>query len=183
MIEKGIVDYCAPTLAGLKTGGLFGFKFDSYKALDKDINRVNQLLNPKGVVVKVLKADNFRALVYVYRPILLKESFQNGRIVCLLEKLGYDLNDLNESINLLKKRILEESNFPHEVGVFLGYPVDDVVGFIKNCGESCKLCGIWKVYGDTDYAKLLFEKYKKCECVYKKHFSKHMDIQKLTIQH
>ena len=43
------------------------------------------------------------------------------------------------------------------MGIFLGYPVDDVAGFINHCGNNCKACGQWKVYGDVEYAKNLLQ--------------------------
>ena len=39
--------------------------------------------------------------------------------------------------------------FPHEIGIFLGYPLADVAGFIRNKGRNCKCIGTWKVYGDA----------------------------------
>ena len=57
------------------------------------------------------------------------------------------------------------SDFPHEVGLFLGYPVWDVKGFIEHKGQQYKLCGYWKVYDDVPGALCKFEEYdwiKKC---------------------
>lgn len=181
MLDKKIVDFCAPTLAGLKTGGLFGYKYKSNEILKEEVTRVNELLNAKGVVVEILNKNKNRALIYVYRPSLLNKKFRNEKTCLLLEEIGYNNNSFEQAIECLKKRISNNFNFPHEIGLFLGYPIEDVIGFIENCGEDCKFCGIWKVYDDVDYAKLLFKKYKKCEHVYRKHYSEYMDIQKLTI--
>jgi hypothetical protein len=63
-------------------------------------------------------------------------------------------------INHLRKRFFELDTFPHEVGFFLGYPYEDVLGFIKYKGDQCKLCGMWKVYGDEKRACELFDLYK-----------------------
>ena len=38
--------------------------------------------------------------------------------------------------------------FPHEIGIFLGYPLWDVEGFLKNNGENSIGNGYWKVYDD-----------------------------------
>lgn len=62
---------------------------------------------------------------------------------------------------LLQKR-LEEPEFPHEIGIFLGYPLEDVDGFITHQGENCKLCGCWKVYGNVEQARRTFANYEKC---------------------
>ena len=56
--------------------------------------------------------------------------------------------------------------FPHEIGLFLGYPPEDVAGFIRHQGSHYKLCGKWKVYGDVERAKALFCEYDRCsECL------------------
>ena len=63
---------------------------------------------------------------------------------------------------LLQKRIAEKPEFPHEIGIFLGYPLEDVDGFITHQGENCKLCGCWKGYGNVEQARRTFANYEKC---------------------
>ena len=76
---------------------------------------------------------------------------------------GYSENfSLEECLDRLSVRIRESESFPHEIGIFLGYPVEDVVGFIENKGENFKLCGTWKVYGNVENAKRTFSNYVKC---------------------
>ena len=53
-------------------------------------------------------------------------------------------------------------DFPHEVGLFLGYPAEDVRGFIENRAAGCKCVGCWKVYGDVNAAKMRFASFEKC---------------------
>jgi hypothetical protein len=68
-------------------------------------------------------------------------------------------------LNHLQKQF-EDQQCPHAVGLFLGYPLDDVLGFIKHRGYNYKLCGIWKVYGDVEQAKNRFRQYDLCrECM------------------
>ena len=59
-----------------------------------------------------------------------------------------------------------EMKFPHEIGVFLGYPLQDVKGFIENNGRNSKYTGLWKVYGDKAASIRMFKKYRKCFSVY-----------------
>ncbi|MDR0758852.1 MAG: DUF3793 family protein [Treponema sp.] len=60
------------------------------------------------------------------------------------------------------KEQFTSSQFPHEVGIFLGYPADDVLGFVEHNGQNYKLCGYWKVYGDVERAKACFRQYDEC---------------------
>lgn len=60
----------------------------------------------------------------------------------------------------LRTRLHGSEEFPHEIGVFLGYPLNDVLGFIKYHGSNCKGMGDWKVYGDLGEAQKTFAKFK-----------------------
>ncbi|MBQ7128480.1 MAG: DUF3793 family protein, partial [Clostridia bacterium] len=71
--------------------------------------------------------------------------------------------------------------FPHEVGLFLGYPPEDVKGFIENNAKCSKCVGCWKVYGDEEKAKKCFENYKKCTRIYKELYLKGKTIERLTV--
>ena len=59
-------------------------------------------------------------------------------------------------------RLRERDGFPHEIGLFLGYPAEDVYGFLKYGGKNCKYTGCWKVYSDVDRALALFDRYRRC---------------------
>ena len=60
----------------------------------------------------------------------------------------------------------ESGDFPHEVGLFLSYPPQDVRGFIENHAVNYKCAGLWKVYGDEALARRLFDKFRKCTDIY-----------------
>ena len=72
--------------------------------------------------------------------------------------------------------------FPHEIGLFLGYPPEDVDGFIKHRAGGCKFCGFWKVYGDVDSAKAKFERYRSCTESYYKRWRSDGSIRKLIAE-
>ena len=57
---------------------------------------------------------------------------------------------------------LRGEDFPHEIGLFLGYPPADVAGFLRDGGRGCKLCGPWKVYGDAEEAARRFAAFRRC---------------------
>ena len=75
----------------------------------------------------------------------------------ILAPWGYDLSQpLEQVLAHLSQRVDQGGTFPHEIGLFLGYPVEDVVGFMEHKGQNFKLCGPWKVYGDVEAAKRCF---------------------------
>ena len=63
-------------------------------------------------------------------------------------------------------RLGQSGDFPHEIGLFLGYPPCDVRGFIEHRAGGCKCCGCWKVYGDVAEARRCFASYKRCTRIY-----------------
>ena len=84
----------------------------------------------------------------------------------LLRQAGYGDESCERCVARLVCRFRESSEFPHEVGLFLSYPPEDVKGFINHCAGGFKCAGLWKVYGDEEKARSLFEKYRKCTEIY-----------------
>ena len=84
-----------------------------------------------------------------------------------LSGYGYPIKyDIDKYLSVLKMRLKTREDFPHEIGLLLGYPLSDVKAFIENEGQNCIVYGDWKVYGDEETAKCLFCKYKRCRDVY-----------------
>ena len=88
---------------------------------------------------------------------------------------------LTDMLNKLKDRFSETGCFPHESGIFLGYPVEDVYGCIRNSGNHAKLCGEWKVYGDAQKAAEIFETYTRCRQDYINRFSVGIKLEELIV--
>ena len=78
-------------------------------------------------------------------------------------------------------RLKDSDEFPHEIGLFLGYPPGDVHGFIENKPDACKCVGIWKVYGDKEKARQTFARYRKCTDVYTRLWSEGKSPERLTV--
>ncbi len=184
MLEADIIAHCAPTLAGIKTANMFSYRIDSLEVLFREIEEENRKLNIKGVFIEVLKCSDSRALVYVYRKKKLEADLKKDGADSILRDCGYENceNDCCDCcIRHLQLRFFQYENFPHEVGLFLGYPLDDVRGFIEQKGKNYKCCGIWKVYGDEQQTMMIFRKLKKCSEIYKRLFEDGRSILQLTV--
>ena len=100
-------------------------------------------------------------------------------------KEGYTLPEQSDDYALLlqqlSRRLCCEADFPHEIGVFLGYPLYDVVGFIENAGRNFTCCGCWKAYGDPSAAQRHFAQLNKCTAVYLRLFRSGTPIQRLAV--
>ena len=160
MLEEALVRYCAPTLAGLKSGSLFNYSYLSLDYLLERIKHWNERCWEKGVRMTILSSGRGKSLVYVYRADKLKQDWASPNIFEFLESIGYDPRDPEQSIALLSRRTKEKGAFPHEIGLFLSYPFEDVIGFIENKGKNCKYCGCWKVYSDETACKSFFKNIK-----------------------
>ena len=62
----------------------------------------------------------------------------------MLTYYRYDSTEPEKAIEKLKMRLSETTEFPHEIGLFLGYPVGDVVGFIKTRGKILSAVDVGK---------------------------------------
>jgi len=181
MNEEYIIRNCAPTLAGIKTASMFSCPCTSKDELISFLREMNSRLNSKGIRLLPLKQGAKRALIYVYRPAKLHLDICDECAERLLNNAGYDTRCCQRCIVQLIKRIQEQKDFPHEIGLFLGYPPEDVRGFIENKAQDFKLSGLWKVYGDEEKARKRFDLFKKCDQVYFKRWSQGIEIERLTV--
>ena len=177
MSEELIVRHCAPTLANLKTGSLFVCPITDRPSFFSSLRSLNELLVPKGLRALPLRIREYSALVYLYRPSRLKKDLEDPAAIKILQDHGYSC--YGKCLPKLIERIRASEEFPHEIGLFLGYPPEDVQGFLDH--RPCKCCGCWKVYGDEKKAKKTFDLYKKCERVYCQQLARGIDIKRLTV--
>lgn len=181
MSERVLIQQCSPTLAGMKTGNMFPCEFESNLEMKVWLREWNRKLSPKGLRFLPLRYRNERALIYVYRPSKLEKDLYDGRAKEILRSCGYSCETPGLCVAKLIRKMNENEEFPHEIGLFLGYPPEDVHGFIENKACGCKCVGCWKVYGDEEKAKKIFAKYKKCTDVYTRQWAGGRSIEQLTV--
>lgn len=181
MSEDYLVDYCAPTLAGIKTASLMSVKYETINDATADIREMNSLFLKKRLRAIPFKFRRNRALIYVYRPGFLKRDLKNQKVAEALSSLGYDCSNPEACIAHLATKVRNNSDFPHEIGFFLGYPPKDVLGFMKYAGKNYKCMGMWKVYDDERAAQKKFHQYDKCRAVYLQDWKNGRCIEDLTV--
>lgn len=181
MSEDYLVRHGAPTLAGIKTANLFTYPYEDKETLLRSVRQMNKRLRSKGLRVLPLRLSEKRALIYVYRPKRLSADLSDATAAQLLERCGYHTGCCENCIVQLVRKLRQQEEFPHEIGLFLGYPPEDVCGFIDNNACGCKCVGCWKVYGDEKAAQKKFAQYKKCTRVYCDQWKKGKDIERLAV--
>ena len=181
MVEERIVEQCAPTLAGIKCGSLFRINSD-IEQLASEIELLNGSLNPLGVIIATFRPSGCGTLVFVYRRDLLSRiQGSDERSLPLLSELGYDVSCNDKLVACLRERVESIGCVPHEIGLFLGYPYDDVKGFMDNKGRYPKCMGCWKVYGSVERANELFADYRECRRTYTDMYESGISIRELTL--
>lgn len=180
-MEKKLIEHCSATLAGMKCASLFNFSHKGEQSVREELEKLNRILNCKGVYIDVLFWRDSSALVYVYREAMLERELKGIGVFELLKTYGYESCKTDYCIKYLKHRFRDPARFPHEIGVFLGYPLEDVYGFITNRGKNCESCGMWKVYCNKEEKDKLFEKYKKCKEIYMKEFYEGRGLLQMTV--
>lgn len=155
--EFFMAQHCAPVLAGVKPANLVSVPGQMCMALLRWCKEWGG-----GLRAKALCVCKGRILVLFYREELLRQVLTEERASAYLKAAGYPGGmELSRQLRHLSLRMKQEG-FPHEIGIFLGYPLEDVIGFTQNKGENCKLCGYWKVYGDEREACRKFQLYTEC---------------------
>lgn len=178
-----LASLCAPTLAGLKPASLFRYQPGAGQSGSAMAAAWHAALCDRGVAVRVLKncPRTGAVLVYVYRPAQMDTLLKNCDVLHFLQSEGYRPGTADALLTQLSQRLCCEGDFPHEVGIFLGYPLADVVGFIQNHGQNFTVCGHWKVYTDPAAAQQQFARYKKCETIYTRCYRRGTPIRRLTV--
>lgn len=157
-MDSHLVSYCAPTLQGLKPASLFSLPQSIVFAAEEKTHALNKTLTDRGLRLCLIPRQR-APLVFVFRPALLEQCLHSPRPRAFLQGCGYDTASPSAMLNELFFRLEHGSLFPHEVGLFLGYPIEDVEGFIRHRGKHYLFSGYWKVYFDPDARAQLFERY------------------------
>ena len=163
--EEKLARHCAPVLAGIKPANLFSVGSQEDGDLEQLVSSYQAGFQKQGIWFRILCRCSERTLILVYRPAFLLSCLENREARELLERFGYPAAwgqlPLEALLDCLACRIQERKGwgFPHEIGLFLGYPIADVMGFIQNWGNNYLYSGYWKVYSDVQAARQQFARY------------------------
>lgn len=160
-LEQTLALHCAPALAGLKPADLISWR-PPQGAGEALLRRYVRRFARRGICLRPLCRRGERQLLLVWRPPRLEDWLAREEIAAMLRKEGYPVSDGVEAMLTHLGARLAGEEFPHEVGLFLGYPAADVEGFRRNGGRNCKLCGHWKVYGQVEEAQRRFLAFDRC---------------------
>jgi len=163
------IHYLAPTLCGIKPANLFTLAESDFSRAD--IKRWKNRLKNQNLCLEVFKCSERRWIIFAYDFVWIRKLLSDVLVQAYLLGKGYsNPEDTTLSLKELFIRLKKQQGFPHEVGFFLGYPIEDVISFEENQGHNCKYCGYWKSYCNPKEAEKCCTKYKWCSQMCKQWF-------------
>ena len=158
-----MISLSAATLCGVKPASLVSFSKAIFVQGCATVASWNKILHAAGKRIRALRRGEELFLVFVYDQRLLEAALLQQGVSSYLVHKGYDVQGGAEgALQQLFLRLAHGTQFPHEVGVFLGYPLEDVAAYEKHAGAKSKFCGSWAVYGDVAAAQVKMTLYKRC---------------------
>lgn len=139
----------APVILGVKPAGLLRLtdcRQTGGKQHDLFCLHQPEILAALQLRCRILRRNSENLVVFFFREGSLERVLSEPRNAEFLAGRGYRRGaELAE----LEFRCRNESGFPHEIGVFLGYPLKDVRGYIENPDACLALPrGLWRVAGE-----------------------------------
>ena len=151
---------CAPVISGIKISNLLTI-------LAKSLRELSVVLKKTELSFRILYPGRERLVILIYRETELKEYLEREEVMAFIDECGYETSDISKIFPVFVKRYMRymelKQDFPHELGLFLGYPIEDVEGFIKENGKNYLYSGYWKVYKDAELKIRLFKNYEKVQ--------------------
>ena len=172
--EESLIEHCSPTLAGMKVASLYRYSTGDSRQFGLQYKLWREWFARLGLKLVILKGcrETDSYLLYLYREDALRRLLARPDVCGYLSCLDYDPGAGHRALlRQLSRRLCLEREFPHEIGIFLGYPLADVQGFIQNKGRNYTCCGCWKSYGDPRIARRRFNRYRVCTAVYKRRYA------------
>ena len=155
-LQMQVALQCAPLLAGVKMSNLVIVHKDTAEY-------VRELFAETELRIYELTQSKEKVTFLLYDEACLKQYIAETETARVMQALGYETMELEEILPIVAwnytSYMRRKGEFPHELGLLLGYPAKDVEGFIVNKGENYLYSGYWKVYGNVKEALKTFEQY------------------------
>lgn len=115
------------------------------------------------LAIRVLQTGERALLLLCYNRTRLDRHLSHAGIRALLHRAGYEAGMSAESLlDELGRRIAANGSFPHEIGLFIGYPAKDVAAFMGLVKLPFTCQGPWKIYGNPAQSLGMVEQFRCC---------------------
>lgn len=123
----------------------------------------NEIASRSGeLCFEVLQTKDRSLLLFCYNAEHLEQHLSHPGIRAILAKAGYDIRrNSHDLLSELRSRIESSDTFPHEIGLFIGYPAKDVVAFMGMVSLPFACQGPWKIYGEARQSLTLADDFRR----------------------
>ncbi len=157
-VEMQLVVQCAPLLAGLKISNLLIISEGNEEEFET-------LMSDSDLSVYFLTRFNGKVVYLLFCYEQMEALLTDDNVRNFFSREGYSDLTIHAILRKFKNRYEKHTSlggeFPHEMGLILGYPIEDVEGFIENGGNNSLYTGYWKVYNKLEEKKRIFRSYEK----------------------
>lgn len=155
-LETQFILQCAPMLASLKISNLLIIRTEN-------VSEVERILEGTDISYICLARGKRKTAMLIYHEHMLFEYLSGREVRQLLCDMGYGDVDNSSLLCIVQKKYeaytKNAGHFPHELGLLLGYPAEDVKGYMVNKGRNSLYTGYWQVYENPKEKINLFRKY------------------------
>lgn len=159
MREK-IASQCAPVIFDVKPSNLL-----ILESADEEL--LQNMMRKMGLNCQLFYQNGTKSIWFVYRTERMRSLLMDPEIASFFEEKKYRRIQeipVEHVIGRVGKRFAchkrGRTEYPHELGLLLGYPLCDVKGFIENNGKGYLCSGYWKVYENEQQARKTFALYR-----------------------
>ena len=154
-----IVRCTAATIAGRKPATLMNLSNANGGLLDAwDICKAG-IFTGSEIEYYELKRTKRNAIVLFFSRNRLSEVLKKRSVKRFLQGCGYESGSIEYALRMLEHRYAA-SGCPPEIGIFLGIPLKDVMGFMGLSSLENTKCGMWRVYGDPAASERMMDEYR-----------------------
>jgi hypothetical protein len=166
-----LIDRIGATIAGVKPAELLNLPREYNCSSISWENCKDCILRNSNIKLKVIDKYKGRRHVLFYHEESLNHVLEQEETIDLLIELGYPVNyTLEEYLDYLIAR-LNSDEFPHEIGIFLGYPLKDVKGYLGKSNLRLIYSNGWQVYGSAHVSQRRFESFKEARYKVKRYLN------------
>ncbi|TWJ32551.1 uncharacterized protein DUF3793 [Geobacter argillaceus] len=120
------------------------------------------VLAGSGLMALELADRGDSVMLLLYSPLAMQALLERSNVLAVLRRAGYaEHESMDEILDELASRVAV-GGFPHEIGVFLGYPLKDVAAFMGWVRLPFVSQGPWKIYGDPGESLRLAATFRCC---------------------
>lgn len=149
-LDQWLLIHAAPVIFAEKAGELLALPITQFPLTKEEILRgCEQFARQHNVRCRELCHSEHSYKLIVYVPGRVRSQLAKTPPCSLCETLGYCMGiDAEEFLAEIVRRWQQCGTLPHEIGLALGYPIKDVLGFMGLNELPCTGCFGWRAYGD-----------------------------------